>query len=90
MRFDVKFEPPHVYQVQLDVQEAVLQDGFENVQVVTVAPDPYTGSYEVTPDLHAQILATSGKTMLNDVVVHPIPSNYGRVTYDQTKTITVV
>ena len=88
MRIDVTMNQPIEIPVQIG---GVFVDGaFEHVQVVQVSPDPYTGTYEVTPDLHAQVLATNGKTMLNDVVVQPIPSNYGRVTYDQTKTITVV
>lgn len=80
MHFDVKFEPPRVYQVQLDVRETVLQDGFENVQVVTVAPDPYTGTYDVTPKVDAQTLPTARKTMMQDVIIKAIP--YYEVTND--------
>lgn len=45
----------------------------------------YEGSYTVTPSERPQTLATSGKTLGQDVVVNAIPSNYGKITYDGTK-----
>ena len=47
--------------------------------------DPYTGDYEVTPTQQTQRLATQGKFMTADVVINPIPSNYGLITWDGTK-----
>ena len=44
--------------------------------------DPYAGPYEVTPTRQTQILETDGKTMTADVVVNPIPPNYGLIEYD--------
>lgn len=41
----------------------------------------YEGEYEVTPTEETQILRTSGRLMDRNVVVNPIPSNYGRITY---------
>lgn len=41
----------------------------------------YDGSYEVTPSQDAQTLPTRGKLMDVDLVVKPIPSNYGLITY---------
>lgn len=43
---------------------------------------PYSGSYEVTPGDGEQRLPTSSRILLQDVVIHPIPSNYGRITWD--------
>lgn len=45
-------------------------------------PDPYEGSYEVTPTDSTQTFATSGLTMTADFVVNPIPSNYGLITWN--------
>ena len=45
------------------------------------APE-YTGEYEVTPSQETQILNCAGLQMSEDVVVHPIPSNYGLITYN--------
>ena len=43
---------------------------------------PYGGSYEVTPSREAQTLDTEGYLMTGPVVVHPIPRNYGLITYN--------
>lgn len=42
----------------------------------------YEGSYEVTPSNQAQTLPMSGLRAKADVIVKPIPSNYGLVTYN--------
>lgn len=42
----------------------------------------YAGPYAVTPTTSTQTLSTSGKTMTDDVVVNPIPSNYGLITWN--------
>ena len=47
-----------------------------------VSGDPYEGAYTVTPTQEAQVLATAGKVMLEDVTIDPIPQNYGLVTWN--------
>ena len=47
-----------------------------------VYPDAYPGPYEVTPSSEAQVLPTTHHTMTGDLVVNPIPSNYGLITWD--------
>ena len=54
----------------------------------SVGGDPYTGDYTFTPTDETQTIATTGKLMTQDVVIHPVPSNYGRITYNGS-TITV-
>lgn len=49
---------------------------------------PYSGQYEVTPTESTQVLDTAYHKMTANVVVNPIPSNYGRITYNGS-TITV-
>ena len=49
-----------------------------------VERDPYIGAYEVTPSAEAQTLATKNLRMTDDVVIQPIPSNYGLITWDGT------
>ena len=44
-------------------------------------PD-YHGEYEVTPTQETQVLHTAGERLLRDVVVNPIPSNYGLITWN--------
>lgn len=47
-----------------------------------VYPDAYPGPYEVTPSSEAQVLPTTHHTMTGDLVVNPIPSNYGLITWN--------
>lgn len=41
--------------------------------------DEYHGTYEVTPSQTAQVLPTDGLLAVADIVINPIPSNYGRI-----------
>jgi len=43
---------------------------------------PYRGSYEVAPSRETQTLDTEGFLLTAPVVVHPIPSCYGLITYN--------
>ena len=42
----------------------------------------YTGQTEVTPSEETQTLQTANKTVLHNIVVNPIPSNYGLITWN--------
>lgn len=55
---------------------------------VAVYSNPYSGVYEVTPSTETQTLYTKDKSLAENVVVNPIPSNYGLITWDGS-TITV-
>lgn len=44
--------------------------------------DEYMGSYEVTPSTEEQTLSTTDKVLTRDVVIKPIPNNYGLITWD--------
>lgn len=48
----------------------------------------YEGSYEVTPTDQAQTLLTADKILAANIVIDPIPNNYGLITYNGS-TITV-
>lgn len=41
----------------------------------------YSGSVEVTPTTEEQVLQTQGKHLGEDIVIKPIPSNYGLITW---------
>lgn len=43
---------------------------------------PYDGPYEVEPSDAEQVLRCEERTMARDVVIAPIPSNYGLVTWN--------
>lgn len=42
----------------------------------------YDGAVEVVPAEVAQILSTSGKTVTQNIIVQPIPNNYGRIEWN--------
>lgn len=44
--------------------------------------DPYEGEYMITPSAEEQTIAIQGKWARRDIVVQPIPSNYGLITWN--------
>lgn len=42
----------------------------------------YDGITEIAPSNQVQVLQTSGKAVTRNIVVNPIPSNYGLVTWN--------
>lgn len=72
-----------------DPDPIVLGLGEEQEAVLTAEPavyvsiaDYYEGPYAVTPDRTTQTLPIDNKTALHDIVVNPIPSCYGLITWD--------
>lgn len=44
--------------------------------------EPYDGETTVTPSAEVQTLRTGGTVLLTDIIVNPIPSNYGLITWN--------
>ena len=44
--------------------------------------DLYDGPTEITPSEDTQVLQTANRTVLQDIIVNPIPPNYGRITWN--------
>ena len=42
----------------------------------------YEGATEVTPSDTMQTLYTANRTLVTDIVINPIPSNYGLITWN--------
>lgn len=42
----------------------------------------YTGSIEVTPSAERQTLSTINRTVTDNIIINPIPSNYGLITWN--------
>ena len=42
----------------------------------------YTGQTEVTPSEETQTLQTANRTVLQNIIINPIPSNYGLITWN--------
>lgn len=62
----------------------LVQDGESGVVTEVIRSDYpfYTGPTEVTPTNETQTLETQGKVVLSSIVVNPIPSNYGLITWN--------
>lgn len=57
-------------------------------EFLPLIPNPYTGELTITPSEETQTLQTDGKSMPGNVIVEPIPQNYGRIVWNGS-TITV-
>ena len=42
----------------------------------------YTGETNITPSTSEQVLATAEKVVTRNIVINPIPSNYGLITWN--------
>ena len=56
--------------------------GIDSAVQIVETTDMYDGAYDVTPSGEAQMLFTENKIMAANVVINPIPSNYGRITWN--------
>ena len=69
---------PSEYTLKLETNSFTYGVKCETAIMPAITPI-YEGDYEVTPTDRIQILATEGKLMMSDVVINPIPSNYGLI-----------
>lgn len=71
--------------VVLDGELSLVVSGSAECGVFTAlrqAYPVYDGPMEVTPTQETQTLSTTMKSVLGDIVVNPIPSNYGLITWN--------
>ena len=55
----------------------------ESPIIVQATPIPaYEGATEVTPTQETQTLETQGFRLLENIIINPIPSNYGLITWN--------
>ena len=80
MKLTAEFKPQSV-SVSVDAVSMGVSIGSPVVKEY-VDVETYTGDYEVTPSSEAQTLNTAGKRMTREVVVNPIPNNYGLITWN--------
>lgn len=83
IQMDVAFESDNDFVCSFTQDEA-----FECSIGEAFMPEEYHGITNVTPANQTQTLETQGKVVKENIVIDPIPSNYGLVTYNGS-TITV-
>lgn len=79
-------------QISFEENEMSLDIDFGELQEVSIDGGNfprYTGSYEIEPAAQEQILQTKDKITTQDIIVKPIPKEYGLVTYNQDKTLKI-
>ena len=47
-----------------------------------VEGETYDGPYEFTPTQETQTAQTTDKVLLENIIIHPIPQNYGLITWN--------
>ena len=76
-QFDVTFNDGDDYDVTFD-------EGDESFDVSFGADveRQYHGATEVVPSSETQTLPTANRMLTEDIIIDPIPSNYGLITYN--------
>ena len=49
---------------------------------VVISSTPYQGEYEFTPSGETQTVNTAGYALAQDIIINPIPPNYGKITWN--------
>lgn len=67
-----------------DLSLLIPVDGEGGIVTKVIGQDlpTYTGTTEVTPTTTEQVLDTSNKVVTRNIVINPIPSNYGLITWN--------
>lgn len=78
--FNITFEGSASFNASFTPQSAE-NVTFEDFVKVPVA-DYYQGDYEITPTDRTQLIDCGGLVSLRDFVINPIPSNYGKITWN--------
>lgn len=69
------------YELDFETSDVHFDTEFENYQSGG-GTDIYEGSYVITATSERQVLPTARKLMTDDMVIEPIPSNYGRIDWN--------
>lgn len=64
------------------VKKPAVDFAVDNVRVAAGGGEAYEGNYEITPSEELQTLPTANRMLDRNIVVAPIPQNYGRITYN--------
>ena len=74
--FDVTFDEGDAFVCSMDAEETF------NVEFGGNSAREYHGVYNVTPSEETQTLLTANRVLTQNVVIDPIPSNYGLITWN--------
>lgn len=80
MKINVTFSQSAEFPVTFDEEQSFSAD-FGSVQVRYIDHETYTGETVVTPSDEPQTLYTANLVVGADIVINPIPSNYGLISW---------
>lgn len=72
----------HFNQGDAFICEMSTEESFKVDVATSFLPETYEGQCEVIPSASGQILNTEGKVCLSNIIIKPIPSNYGRIEWN--------
>ena len=79
MKINVDFiESPTSFQVGFNESASSFEVQMEQGKSIEI----YDGSYDITPSSERQVLPMTLKEAIQDLIIEPIPNNYGLITYD--------
>lgn len=81
---DLEVESDQV-EFDLEIENDIFEFDLETDQTIVInkiRADEYTGATTVVPSPFQQILETTDKLLVTDIIVEPIPSNYGLITWN--------
>lgn len=73
------FEP---WAVDMGVSEQSITVPITVAEIIGEIIEDFTGPYQITPTQETQTLEIRGMRATADIVVDPIPSNYGLITWN--------
>ena len=65
-----------------DAELNCIVDGESGIVQRVSSFDAYDGQYEITPTQERQTLETNEKVCISDIIIKPIPENYGLITWN--------
>ena len=68
----------HTISGQLHTSELTMTGGLH----LNEALPAYEGAYEFTPTASTQVIEIAHKSAASNIIINPIPSNYGLITWD--------
>lgn len=74
--FDVTFQEDESFNCSFQQEEEF------DVSFGAGVEKEYHGTYEVTPSEQTQTLQTTNRVLTDNIVINPIPNNYGLITYN--------
>ena len=73
---------PQTVSVSIDPTSMGISVGNPVTRDYVTDRDPYTGDYNIIPTDEKQTLRTKNLRMTANIVINPIPSNYGKIDWN--------